>query len=125
MRILIVEDDKDLALFYSAVMDFQGFNCDVAHNIREGTRLLEAGQYDLVLSDNRLPDGFGMELLEKYRRKMPDALFALITGDRDIVDDADILHGVADTAVLKPIECDDLIDLTEMVDAFRKRKKSA
>ena len=63
-RILIVEDDKALAY---ALADYFGAKNDVtvSGDLRDANARLDAGEYDIVLLDVVLPDGSGLEILER------------------------------------------------------------
>jgi Response regulator receiver domain len=59
MRILLVEDDPDVLLVFEEVLIDAGYEVDTAATFREADNLLGLGEYDLLLSDGRLPDGNG------------------------------------------------------------------
>jgi DNA-binding response OmpR family regulator len=59
-RILLLEDDPDVAELLIAVLHDAGYIVDPAHTIAEAERRLADRAYDLVIADWRLPDGDGM-----------------------------------------------------------------
>ncbi len=63
-RLLLVEDDPDVRLNVEHVLLTAGYNVDAAGTMRRGIELLRAGRYDLVLTDERLPDGTGTEIAD-------------------------------------------------------------
>jgi PAS domain S-box-containing protein len=83
LRILIVEDEVEIAETLEEILRSNGDQADIALNGSEGlARALSAG-YDLILSDIRMPELDGPSLYEALRRERPDMLhrIAFITGD--------------------------------------------
>jgi DNA-binding NtrC family response regulator len=63
-RILLAEDDADVRVVVEHVLLDGGHEVDTAHDVGSGRELLLSRDYDLLLSDGRLPDGTGMELAD-------------------------------------------------------------
>ncbi len=63
VRILIVDDEPDLRELYTLSMVREGWQIDVAENLAQACDALARRQYALMLTDMRLPDGEGLELL--------------------------------------------------------------
>lgn len=61
---MIIDDDVTFSLMLRTWLGKKGFGVDTAADIAAGRRLLAEGSYDLVLSDMRLPDGDGTDLLQ-------------------------------------------------------------
>ncbi|MEM7016707.1 MAG: response regulator transcription factor [Pseudomonadota bacterium] len=73
-RILLVEDDEQLAKIVRNYLKTKGFEVDVAHCVRDMWRVLTADPIDVLILDLELPDGKGMELISELRardRNMP------------------------------------------------------
>jgi CheY-like chemotaxis protein len=68
-RILLAEDDADVLLVVEHVLLDGGYEVDAATNLRDAGELLRSRNYDLVLTDGRLPDGTGMELADVAQDK--------------------------------------------------------
>jgi two-component system response regulator HydG len=68
-RILLTEDDADVRVVVEHVLLDGGYEVDAAANLESGRKLLFSREYDLVLSDGRLPDGTGMELADAAQEK--------------------------------------------------------
>jgi two-component system, NtrC family, response regulator HydG len=77
-RILVVEDDMATRLFIEHVLIGVGYQVDVTGTVGGGTDLLRSRQYDLVVSDVKLPDGSGLEIADLAVDKAVKAL--MITG---------------------------------------------
>lgn len=82
MKILIIEDEKDLAK--SAVMQLSalGHQVTAVHSLDEANRYLEddATNPDLVIADHALPDGKGIEYLLHLRELFPDRDYVIASG---------------------------------------------
>lgn len=68
-RLLVVDDEPDLRTLYELTLVREGYDVESAGSIQEAWRLLDAGHFQAVITDMRLPDGTGLELL----RRMDDA----------------------------------------------------
>jgi len=61
-RILFVEDDANVRLLVEHALQDAGYAVESAGTVAGGQSLLEAGTYDLLLTDGRLPDGNGFSI---------------------------------------------------------------
>jgi DNA-binding response OmpR family regulator len=77
-RILLVEDDPDVLLLFQEVLVDAGYQVETAATCREASGLLILRDYDLLLSDGRLPDGTGIMLADLAKAKRIPAL--IVTG---------------------------------------------
>lgn len=66
-KILLIEDDKDLALNISELLELNHYKVSLASNGREALRLLEEWQPNLIISDVRMPEMDGSSLLSKLK----------------------------------------------------------
>lgn len=91
-RILLVEDDLSLINGLSFAVKKQGYLLDVAHTRGETDKLLENGQYDLVILDVSLPDGSGFDICKKIRQtsKVPIMFLTAMDEETDIIMGLDI-----------------------------------
>ncbi len=97
-KILIVEDEKNIAMVLAYNIKKEGFDCDVAYDGETGLTMAITGSYDLILLDIMLPKMNGFEVCEKirYKSQVPiifvtakeeekDKIFGLETGADDYV----------------------------------------
>ena len=63
-RILVVDDEPDLRTLYELTLLREGYQVDAAASVQEARSLLAQQQFDLVITDMRLPDGLGIDLLK-------------------------------------------------------------
>ncbi|MBC7782094.1 MAG: sigma-54-dependent Fis family transcriptional regulator [Proteobacteria bacterium] len=78
-RALIVDDEADIRELLSITLTRMGLTTDAAESEFEAKRLLQKQQYDVCLTDMRLPDGDGLALLEHTARFWPKMPVAVIT----------------------------------------------
>ncbi len=67
MKILIIEDEKELRKSMVAYLKAENFHCDVANNFREAMEKTESFDYDCILLDISLPDGNGLQVLKELK----------------------------------------------------------
>lgn len=107
MRILVVEDDRDLARYLELALSHEGYAVTVAHDGEEGLRLVRSDQ-DLVLLDVMLPGLGGMQVLQAVRRRsgVPVILLTARDGTEDKVQGLDL---GADDYLTKPFKLEELL----------------
>lgn len=109
MRILLVEDEKDMAAALAAALSRHDVVVDFAPNLEIAAEACRSGVYDAVLLDRKLPDGDGLSLIPLLRREQPGlpviVLSALGSADHRI---AGLDHG-ADDYLAKPFSTDELM----------------
>ena len=79
ITILLLEDDASLSLLLSEELELDGYRVTRASTVNEGCRLLADETPDLVVSDLRLPDGDGLELLKAAQTDGHSLPFIIIT----------------------------------------------
>lgn len=72
-KILVVEDEVFIADLYARQLTLAGYQVKVANDGLTGLKLLESGEYDLLLLDIMLPGLNGLELLKQWRAKNPQS----------------------------------------------------
>jgi PAS domain S-box-containing protein len=80
-RVLIVEDDKDLAGLLQEAFAAHGYQADTALTVREAEAAFAQTPYDVAVLDYRLPDGTGDALLDAFRAQRPDCVCLMTTGE--------------------------------------------
>lgn len=85
-RILVVDDDAYVREATEEILKFKGYEVDTAPEARTALARLDETEYDLILSDIRMPGMTGLELLEVARAKAPDTHIILMTAYGTIED---------------------------------------
>jgi len=83
-RLLIIEDDTSLNQMLQFHFEDGGFEVTGAESCDEGLQQLHREGFDLILLDQQLPDGTGMELLQKIRAEEPEQAIIMMTGKHDL-----------------------------------------
>ncbi len=109
MKILIIEDDRNLRENTKTQFERAGFGVDVAPTAEEGLNLLEINEYDSVVLDINLPDGNGFEICDKIRKQENTTPIIIVTARDAISDKIKGLDLGADDYVLKPVDSQELI----------------
>ena len=78
-RILLVEDSDDVCALMTLILEAEGYYVDSAHTAEEGLRLLDAGAYDLVVSDYALPGRTGAWMLREAAARQLFAQGLIVT----------------------------------------------
>jgi two-component system response regulator QseB len=108
-RLLIVEDDDELAEMLSELLRQEGYLVDVA---TDGHRALHLGlsrRYQVMVLDRRLPVLGGIEVLIRLRRHGVTARALMLSALGDVVDRVDGLNAGADDYLVKPFQVDELL----------------
>ncbi|VTY34736.1 Transcriptional regulatory protein BasR [Xylophilus ampelinus] len=109
MKILVVEDDADLAQALSSALRDQFMVVDVASSLREASELAFAGTYDILVVDRGLPDGDGLSLIEQLRHVHDHTPALVLTAMSDVVERVRSLDYGADDYLAKPFSRDELM----------------
>ena len=115
IRILVVEDDRDQRQLVSAILESQGYQVSAAAELGSAREALASGTVDLVLSDWKLPDGNGTELLTLIREQHPETAFVMVTAYGTIARAVEAIRLGADDYLAKPFERQALLLALEKV----------
>ena len=118
--ILIVDDELMVGEVISACLQADGYDCDYTAYGKEVFTLFKQKEYDLLISDIRMPEISGIELLGGVRELFPDLAVVMATAvdDRDIADRA--LELGADGYVIKPFNMNEfLINIANVLEKKR------
>lgn len=108
-RILIAEDDESTLALLERVLADAGYDVSTAGDGREALQLATSAEFDLVLSDLRMPGLDGLELLEELKLGGVPTPVLLLTGSTEGGDEAAALEMGAADFVHKPIRRDVLL----------------
>ena len=127
-KILIVDDERHVRSALARLLRHSPFEVDTAENAATALERLSESDYDLVISDLKMPGQDGIELLSQVRDQYPDTSRILLSGhaDREDLNQA-INRSNIETFLDKPWDNDDLV--RRIVEATRKcqarRRESA
>ena len=112
-RILIVEDRDSLRRMLERALGQEGYEVTAAADGRSGIRLLGERPFDFVLTDLKLPDVSGLEVLEASRAAQPRVPVVVLTGFGTVGSAVEAMKLGAWDFLEKPLEIDDLSRLIE------------
>ena len=118
MRILVVEDNQEVARQIKAVLEHELFLVDVAHDGEEGWFLGDTEPYDAVILDLGLPKIDGLSLLQKWRQAGNPVPVLILTSRDTWREKVAGLRAGADDYLAKPFE---LEEMTARVEALIRR----
>lgn len=79
-NILLVDDNHDGLLVRRCLLEELGYEVQIAINGEEGLKLFEGGGFDVVVTDYRMPQMNGVELIERIRKMNANARIILLSG---------------------------------------------
>ena len=109
MRILVTEDEKDLADALAKGLERQGYAVDVAYDGEESLRLAEVNDYDLIILDLNLPKVDGMEVCRSLRDSGSSIGILMLTARSGLDSRVDGLDIGADDYLVKPFHFPELL----------------
>ncbi len=107
-KILIIEDEPQLARLLQLELQFEEFESEIAHTGREGLDKFQKGSYDLILLDIMLPEMNGLDVLRNIRASSLVPVI-LLTAKSDVKDKVEGLNLGANDYVTKPFEFEELL----------------
>jgi DNA-binding response OmpR family regulator len=121
MRILLVEDDEQIAEMIDQWLSSENYAVDVVFNGEEGENMAEGCPYDLIILDLILPGKHGLEVCRSLRRKQVRTPLLMLTCKNSVEDRAIGLDSGADDYLGKPFS---LIELSARVRALLRRERA-
>lgn len=108
-KILLIEDDLTYSKIISKFLEKNGYEVISSARVAEGLSFYEKHQIDLIITDYRLPDGTGMEVLDQVLKSQPELPVILITNYSDIRTAVKSMKMGAFEYITKPIHPDELL----------------
>lgn len=87
-RLLVIDDEPDLRTLYELTLQRAGYQVQTAADVQQALDLLQQNRYDAIITDMRLPDGLGLELVQWLQTQQRPERSIVITA-----------YGSADNAV--------------------------
>lgn len=129
-KILIIDDERAIRSTLNEILSYEKFEVDEAVDGAEGIKKAEAGNYDLILCDIKMPKMDGMEVLNKLMQINPDIPVVMISGHGTIDNAVDAIRKGAYDFISKPPDLNRLLvtvrnalDRTSLVQETKVLKK--
>lgn len=109
MRLLLIEDDKEIAHLLSIALKSLCFAIDTVEDGRKGLNLALINNYDLIITDYNLPILSGREIIESIRSENKSTPILVLSVRSEIDDRVDLLNLGADDYLTKPFTLSELL----------------
>jgi DNA-binding NtrC family response regulator len=107
-RILVMEDEANLANALKSILSEEGYEVDVAMTGRSALDQFQQKSFDLLVADLRLPDIDGMEVIKEVKRAQPDTEVIVITGFSTVSSAVQAMKLGASDYLAKPFTDDEI-----------------
>jgi two-component system, OmpR family, response regulator CpxR len=108
LRVLVIDDDRELCQLVSVCLFQEGMNVQVAHDGRSGLNLALSGQHDLAILDVMLPELTGLQVLKQLRSSSPIGVLMLTARGEEVDRIVGLEYG-ADDYLSKPFSARELV----------------
>ncbi len=108
-RILLIDDEEGLCRMLEAVLGDEGYEVRAYHRPVPAVEEFVAGRYDLVITDIKMPEMSGIEVLQKIKEKDPSVPVIVITAHATVDMSISAMRKGAYDMVTKPFEPDELL----------------
>jgi DNA-binding NtrC family response regulator len=108
-RVLLVDDDPGVSEVVGLLLEREGYGVERAGSVKEARTRLDAAEPDLVITDLKLPDGTGLEVIAAVRARRPRLPIIMITSYSSIESAIAALRGGAVDYVIKPFNNDEFL----------------
>jgi DNA-binding response OmpR family regulator len=120
MKILVVEDEANLAGYLKKGLEEEGHEISLAHDSKEAREKMNPSDFELVLLDLMLPDGNGLDLCKDFRKVQPQLPILVLTSLGSTEDKVAGLDAGADDYLVKPFQ---FSELAARIRVIERRKK--
>lgn len=108
-NILVADDERAIRESLKLILEEEKYNCDLAADGQEALNMIKENNYDIVISDIKMPNVDGMKLLESTSEISPDSFFIIMTAYASVQTAIEALRKGAYDYLIKPVEFDDLL----------------
>jgi two-component system response regulator HydG len=122
LRVLIVDDEEFHAETLAESLQRVGYECAVATTGSRGARRIEQEDWDVILTDLKMPDMDGLAILRKAKQELPESEVVVITGHGDVKTAVEAMKAGAANFLEKPVN---LAELRATVDRAAERLRLA
>lgn len=113
-KILIIDDERAIRNTLKEILEFEGYEIDLAENGRVGVEKAKCGGYDLIYSDVKMPEMDGLEVLETLQKEEAcECPIVMISGHADVETAVTALKNGAYDFIEKPLDLNRLLVTTK------------
>src|SRR5713226_4200314 len=107
-KVLVVDDEESVVVTIKAILQLDGYNVETTTSGVKARKMVRDVDYDLVLTDLRLEDGDGLEVLKAVRESHPETITIMLTGYASLESAIQALRAGAYDYLVKPSEVEEL-----------------
>ncbi len=119
-KILIVDDEMAIRETLKSILEEEGYECAVAADGLDALEKLEKNNFDVIISDIKMPNMDGMELMDRVSNISPETFFIIMTAYASVQTAIETLRKGAYDYLIKPVEFDDLLIRLKRLLNFKK-----
>jgi len=108
LKVLVVDDEENVVFTIRAILQLDGYNVDTTTSGVQARAMVREVEYDLVLTDLRLEDGDGLDVLKAVREHHPETITIMLTGYASLESAIQALRACAYDYLVKPSEVEEL-----------------
>ncbi len=120
MKLLLVEDEKELASDIKSYITEEGFICETVYSFEEGLEKINLHEYDCAVIDITLPGGSGLKIIEELKKLSGETGIIIISAKNSLTDKLTGLELGADDYITKPFH---LAELNARIKSVLRRRK--
>jgi two-component system OmpR family response regulator len=79
-KLLVVEDQGEISLVLDLILSDRKFEVDYVNNLLDADEYLQRNKPSVIILDNKLPDGFGVDFITYLKKKYPEIKIIMISG---------------------------------------------
>ncbi|HVJ24587.1 MAG TPA: response regulator [Burkholderiales bacterium] len=108
-RVLLIDDDPGVSEVIGLLLERENYRVERAGSVRSAIERLQAAEFELVVTDLKLPDGTGLDVIGAVRSRRPRLPIMMITSYSSVDSAIAALRGGAVDYVIKPFNNDDFL----------------
>lgn len=112
-KMLVVEDQGETCLILDLILSDRKFELDYVNNLLDADEYLSKNKPSMIILDNKLPDGFGVDFISYVKKKYPKIKIIMISGFSTARDVA--MENGADAFLDKPFSMENVNDTIDRV----------
>ena len=124
-RILVVEDDASMQDFLTTFLEQEGYEVSWAAHGGVAREMLDAEAFDVVVTDIRMPEVDGVQVLDYVRQVRPEAAVIVMTGHSSVRQAVDLIRRGADDYFKKPFDVDEMLHVIRRSLDYRRAQREA
>lgn len=119
LNILIIEDEGDISLILNLMLKKEAIEIEHVTTLAKAGAFLKEQRTDIVIMDNQLPDGLGLNYITPIKADYPTIKIIMITGNTETTDKETALQNGADVFLAKPFTRDQIQAAIESVSSMK------